>query len=267
MQLSDFSIDALKEFVTGDNKLTPYLSGPKIIDFFRPFGVRDIYKMDDRGLPGGISRNPYAVKILTQLNGTKHMKPMVESLVDSRRFINSGFDVDDAVEKINEVIKYDGYKLELIDELYKIVGEDLPEETEVEIHFEDIQEEIIDQIKLAKFCIWIAVAWFTDNAIFQELIKKKNDGLNIQVIINNDDINSNYGVDLESNFETFKIDPKGFFKNIMHHKFCIIDFKTVIHGSFNWTNKARWNNETISIDTGREIAEKFADEFMKLKST
>jgi len=51
----------------------------------------------------------------------------------------------------------------------------------------------------------------------------------------------------------------------MHHKFCIIDLKTVIHGSYNWTNKARWHNETISIDVSRELAEKFASEFLKMK--
>jgi hypothetical protein len=39
----------------------------------------------------------------------------------------------------------------------------------------------------------------------------------------------------------------------------------VIHGSYNWTNKARWNKETISIDVSRELAEKFASTFVDLK--
>lgn len=51
----------------------------------------------------------------------------------------------------------------------------------------------------------------------------------------------------------------------MHDKFCIIDLQTVIHGTFNWTRAAQYNKETISIDKNRETAEKFADEFMKLK--
>ena len=55
------------------------------------------------------------------------------------------------------------------------------------------------------------------------------------------------------------------YKNIMHDKFCIIDLQTVIHGTFNWTRAAQYNKETISIDKNRETAEKFADEFMKLK--
>ncbi|MGN0935860.1 phospholipase D-like domain-containing protein [Acinetobacter amyesii] len=50
----------------------------------------------------------------------------------------------------------------------------------------------------------------------------------------------------------------------MHHKFCIIDLKKVITGSFNWTVKASFNNENIAVIEQREQAEKFADEFIKL---
>ena len=51
----------------------------------------------------------------------------------------------------------------------------------------------------------------------------------------------------------------------MHDKFCIIDFQTVIHGTFNWTKAANYNKETISTDNNRTTAEAFADEFIKLK--
>lgn len=51
----------------------------------------------------------------------------------------------------------------------------------------------------------------------------------------------------------------------MYDKFHIIDFQTVIHGTFNWTKTANYNKETISIDTNRATAESFSDEFKKLK--
>ena len=51
----------------------------------------------------------------------------------------------------------------------------------------------------------------------------------------------------------------------MHNKFCIIDLQTVIHGSYNWTNNAKYNDETIAIENSRELAEKFAKQFIKLK--
>ena len=55
------------------------------------------------------------------------------------------------------------------------------------------------------------------------------------------------------------------YENIMHNKFCIIDLSTVIHGSYNWTNKARYNHETVEVIHRREVAEQFAEQFIKLK--
>lgn len=51
----------------------------------------------------------------------------------------------------------------------------------------------------------------------------------------------------------------------MHNKFCVIDFEKVIDGSYNWTNKAQYNNETISIIDSRLESKKFADQFLKIK--
>ncbi|UZJ63204.1 phospholipase D-like domain-containing protein [Sphingobacterium sp. KU25419] len=64
--------------------------------------------------------------------------------------------------------------------------------------------------------------------------------------------------------DTKRCNPKGPYKYIMHNKFCVIDLKTVIHGSYNYTNKANFNNESISIETSRQIAEQYASQFIKL---
>ena len=45
----------------------------------------------------------------------------------------------------------------------------------------------------------------------------------------------------------------------------MIDLEKVIHGSYNWTNKAQYNNETISIIDNRLEAKKFAEQFLKIK--
>lgn len=50
------------------------------------------------------------------------------------------------------------------------------EEVSQEIHFEHIQTEIIEEIREAKYVIWIAMAWFTNPAIHAELQKKKRQG-------------------------------------------------------------------------------------------
>lgn len=133
------------------------------------------------------------------------------------------------------------------------------------VHFEEIREQILSELKKAEFTIWIAVAWFTDPILFDCLITKKHQGLNIQIIINDDDTNNSSGLDYNQ-FETYKLPPLGLRSiNKMHHKFCIIDFKTVIHGSYNWTKTARYNGETIEISPGHNKAKQFSQEFMKLK--
>lgn len=132
-------------------------------------------------------------------------------------------------------------------------------------YFVEIREQISHELEKAEFTIWIAVAWFTDPVLFSCLIAKKTQGLNIQIIINDDDTNNSSDLDY-SQFETYKLPHSGPRSiNMMHHKFCIIDFKTVIHGSYNWTKTARYNDETIEISPGHGKAEEFSREFMKLK--
>lgn len=267
MNLSDFSINTLKELVSGDSDLSPYRSGPQLIDLFNRHGARDVYSYKDGGLPGALSRNAYVVERLEGLKGTKDLVELIEELVDPRHFINhEELENDPLAEAINEIIIHDGYRLEKIDGIWTIIGADLPEDVEVEIHFEEIQRLILDQIEIAQFTIWVAVAWFTDRVLFDALVEKKASGVNVQIIVLDDDINRRYGHNYEEHFETYRVPARGRFENIMHHKFCIIDLKTVVHGSYNWTNKARYNNETISIDTSREIAETFANQFKELKS-
>lgn len=134
-----------------------------------------------------------------------------------------------------------------------------------EIHFEGIQNQIIEEIRAAKYTIWIAMAWFTNKTIFDELLKKKQQGINIQVVIDDNEKNHNAVFRLEDYFETHKVSVRSLYPNLMHDKFCIIDLHKVIHGTFNWTNAANYNKETISIDDNSTTARAFADEFMKLK--
>lgn len=183
-------------------------------------------------------------------------------------------------EKILELKKHEDYLNQICAEIYP-VNDDyeywglvikpgiMPvdsEEVGQEIHFEHIQAEVIEEIQKAKYVIWIAMAWFTNFRIHAELVKKKQQGLDIVIIIDDNERNKkDVPFVLEDDFETYRVEIKSLYKNIMHNKFCIIDLKTVLHGTFNWTAAANYNKETISIDHGREIAEKFADEFIKLK--
>lgn len=131
--------------------------------------------------------------------------------------------------------------------------------------FENIKELIKNEIASAKFTIWVAVAWFTDKDLANLLYEKHRMGIEVQIILNDDEINSKLLPKLIKYFSVFVVPKSDKFAKLMHHKFCIIDLKKVVHGSYNWTTKAQYNNETITLIEERNTAERFAHEFLEIK--
>src|SRR5690554_5334822 len=102
---------------------------------------------------------------------------------------------------------------------------------------------ILDRLDLAEHSIFVAVAWFTDTIIFNKLLSKQEEGVEVQVIITNHEFNKQ-----SRNNYALIISNGGFFVEIgddyklMHNKFCIIDHNFILNGSFNWTKKANDSN-------------------------
>ena len=140
------------------------------------------------------------------------------------------------------------------------------EDVSQEIVFENIRNQIIEEIRAAKYIIWVSVAWFTDPVLYQELLKKKRQGLVIEIALDECEKNRNAEFKLEDDYPVHWITVQSYYQNIMHEKFCVIDLYTSIHGTFNWTKAANYNKEHISIEKNHATAEAFADEFMKLKN-
>lgn len=133
---------------------------------------------------------------------------------------------------------------------------------------DNLQEVILDNLEKAEHSIHVAVAWFTDVVLFKKLLHVQGKGVKVQLIITNhqfnDESHNDYGL-IEQNGGVF-IEIGGNYTT-MHHKFCIIDHKTVLQGSFNWTKKANEsNNETLMVirEDNHSINE-FTEEFERLK--
>lgn len=89
--------------------------------------------------------------------------------------------------------------------------------------------------------------------------------MNVRLIISEEDSNRPYYRQLSDNFDTVLILNYGWQEwNRMHDKFCIIDFEYVMHGSYNWTKVAEYNDETLATALDRDFVKKFADEFICL---
>ncbi|MBP9786814.1 MAG: DUF1669 domain-containing protein [Acinetobacter sp.] len=141
---------------------------------------------------------------------------------------------------------------------------------EVKAYFSDIHKVIIKQLEGAESHIHVAVAWFTDKDIFDVLCKKAQSGIKVSLVLVGDDINCGAGrlnfVRLENLGAKVTFLPTGSQDtSLMHHKFCVIDAKTVITGSYNWSKKARSNDENITIMTdSQEFASKYLHVFEEL---
>lgn len=147
----------------------------------------------------------------------------------------------------------------------KPVEIDSEEYIQHDVVFDEIKDTLIQGIRNAKYTIWAAVAWFTDREIFNELLLRKNEGVNIRIITSDEQSNQYLMTSLENNFDVAKISLRGnYLSNRLHDKFCIIDFEFVMHGSYNWSKNARGNDETLATALDRDFVRKFADEFMRL---
>lgn len=139
---------------------------------------------------------------------------------------------------------------------------------EINSHFENIKQIILDNLKKSKKEIQIAMAWFTNHEIFEVLVERVRE-IPIHLIVINDDINNRLD---GLNFQKF-IDNGGNFyfglqETPMHNKFCIIDGEILITGSYNYTYLAETiNKENIIVFKGTtDIIESYRNEFFKLTS-
>lgn len=132
-----------------------------------------------------------------------------------------------------------------------------------EVYFKDIRNVIINNLLNCNYDLKIAVAWFTDDKILSIVNNLLLKGVTVSLIIYDDHINR------KELFERIHYNNASVFlsRKLMHNKFCVIDNKTVINGSYNWTNSAKTNDENIQITFNNEtFANNFIEEFNKISS-
>ena len=136
-----------------------------------------------------------------------------------------------------------------------------------EVIFEDIEQRIIKEINDAHYAIFVSVAWFTNKKLFNALLEKAKQNCYVSIIIQLDEINSQCGIDYSQiqigRSECFKISKDA---ELLHDKFCVIDFKKVITGSYNWTYKASQNSENILILNDPAVATQYISRFEQQKA-
>jgi abortive infection Abi-like protein len=107
MKLATKTIKGLAKLVTGDANLTPYKSGPALVEFFNAYGGNDVYPRGG-GFP---SRWQYAETKLFELNGNTAMRSLICQILDPREYIDTDRDPNSAAEYLNRYLKFDGFEV------------------------------------------------------------------------------------------------------------------------------------------------------------
>lgn len=131
----------------------------------------------------------------------------------------------------------------------------------------DILKQLQNHLTYARQSVKIAVSWFTNYSLFKQLKQIRDEGVKIQLIINNDLINNggyclnfNELIDKEKGVEISLVE----YPHLRHHKFVIIDDNLLITGSYNWTRFSGKNYENMVVINDEAIVEQFCSEFDEL---
>jgi hypothetical protein len=139
VKISNKITKQLGTLIAGDTPKAPYLSGPKLVDFYNECGFDDVY---GEGFP---SRWKYSTEKIVESNGTPRLKNILEEYVDPRRYGGNEELVDELVTEINMLIKYDGFALIKKGHIHKIAdvqGNFIEPETVSAIGHEFVSEQI-----------------------------------------------------------------------------------------------------------------------------
>jgi hypothetical protein len=136
-------------------------------------------------------------------------------------------------------------------------------------HFSEIRSKIIKHLEGAVNTVQVAMAWFTSGELFNALLGCLEKGVKVDLILLDNAINY---MDYAPDFNLFikaggNLRIADFRVGFMHHKFCIIDSRTVITGSYNWTYYAETRNvENVLITDNESVVDQFKSEFSRLTS-
>lgn len=130
----------------------------------------------------------------------------------------------------------------------------------------EIKQRIISEITNASQCIYLAMAWFTDRDIASVIIDAKSRNVLVDIVLSSNASNETVKLMLKgANISVHAFDT-GDERGMMHHKFCLIDNKISINGSYNYSYNASNNNvENIQVSDDPNTYRQFYSEFERIR--
>ena len=130
----------------------------------------------------------------------------------------------------------------------------------------EIKQRIIAEIQKANQNIYLAMAFFTDRDIANAIIAAKSRNLNVDIILSSNAQNETVKQMFKDSNVSIHAFETGDERGMMHHKFCLIDNKITINGSYNYSYNASNNNvENIQVSDDPNTYRQLFAEFERLK--
>jgi phosphatidylserine/phosphatidylglycerophosphate/cardiolipin synthase-like enzyme len=128
-----------------------------------------------------------------------------------------------------------------------------------------LEERIAGEIRTAEREIRVAMYHFTSDRLLQALAERRRAGVSVAVLMDSSKIDDELfnrirGARLELRLATPRTEGARF-----HHKFCVLDSRAVITGSYNWTVLGDVaNHENVVLLRHDGAARAYRDEFDRL---
>ena len=123
---------------------------------------------------------------------------------------------------------------------------------------------IVSGINKAQRTIKICVFTISDDRITRAILQAHRKGVSIKILTDNEKL-LDKGSDIRELAQAgipVRIDNTS---NHMHHKFAILDHKTILTGSYNWTRSAAlYNHENLIVSDDKTLVKDFNREFDRL---
>jgi hypothetical protein len=140
--------------------------------------------------------------------------------------------------------------------------------TNAQIERETLSNKIIRELKKARYSIWLANIWFTDNDVYKLLLEKLKEGLNIEIVLSRNPLsvyeNAKIQKFIDLGGEIFIINE---YKNKNDNQFCIVDYSTIINNGFRTEHRLKPSQGSIFLkETQETLIEQYINEYMQLKN-
>jgi len=142
-----------------------------------------------------------------------------------------------------------------------------PLEQEVIQDNKEIFARFVKELQGADFELLIVTAWFTDDTLFDIIKNKAAQQVVVKIIIADNQENQKLPFDelIAMGVSVTRVKSNGY--GNMNQKFCVIDKRIALHGSYNWSVNARKNNqESIIVTNHAETVASLINTFDDIKN-